>query len=227
MHQAALALLTRYTTVQGYSALLGRVTGRDPLDVARVTHYTQMLTGEVGELGRFLEQYLQAVHLQAGLVTLHRRSVGLDEVVTTVQDSCARWPECTDRHTLVIDHSESVAGHWDPHWVIPALAAIVSNAMKFTPDGGTIDVQIRRRADAAVITVRDPGLGIRDDEREQIFLPFVRGSAAGGTTPGWGLGLYIAEQAVRAHGGRIELSSPPAGGTTAMIHLPLQPETVA
>lgn len=221
-HQAALALMTRFTTVHGYSDLLARVVAREPLDLTRLTSYTQTLGQQVDDLGRFLAQYLQAVQLQAGLITLHPRPVGLTELLEPIQQACTAWPECTERHTLRVDQTDAITGAWDPHWVGTALAAIVSNAMKFTPDGGTIQVEIQRQADAAVVTVRDPGLGIREDEREQIFHPFVRGSTVQGITSGWGLGLYIADQAVRAHGGAIDFTSAPSVGTTVTIRLPLQ-----
>lgn len=222
-HQAALALLTRYTTVAGYSALLHRVVARPPWDPARLDHYTHALQREVNDLGRLLEQYLEAVQLQAGLVTLLRRPVGLPELLEAVQASCADLSEWTARHALVIEQAETISGHWDPHWVALALSAVVSNAMKFTPDGGTIQLQVQRQDDTAIVTVRDPGLGIRADERERIVLPFVRGAAAQAGIPGWGLGLYLADQAVQAHAGAIELRGAPSAGSTVTIRLPLQP----
>jgi signal transduction histidine kinase len=93
--------------------------------------------------------------------------------------------------------------------------------MKFTPEGRVIQIQVRRQDDLAVVTVRDPGLGVREDEHDRILLPFVRGTAAQGTIPGWGLGLYIADQAVKAHGGALALRGAPRAGTTATIRLPL------
>lgn len=225
--QAAMALLTRYTTIQGYSSLLERVVARDPLDPAQVTRYTEALAHQVGDLGRFLEQYLQAVQLQSGLVALSRRPVGLAELFRVVQAGCANLSECSDRHILDVASANAITGQWDPHWVVAALTAIVSNAMKFTPDGGTIQMQVQRQGETAVVTVTDPGRGIQVDERERIFLPFVRGRAVDGTIPGWGLGLFIADGAVRAHGGAIDLASTPGAGTTVTIRLPLQSGVVA
>jgi signal transduction histidine kinase len=227
IQQAALALRTRYTTVHGYTSLLERAVARHPLDPARVTHYTQVLAGEVDDLGRLLEQYEAAAQLQAGLVTLMRRPVGLGEMLDVVQEACAILPECTEQHALVIDHLDTAVGEWDPHWVVHALSAVVSNAMKFTPNGGTVQVEVRREGDDALVTVRDPGIGVQEDERVSIFLPFVRGAAAQATAPGWGLGLYIAERAVQAHGGMIELDSRPTVGTAVTIRLPLAGEPVA
>ncbi len=177
-NQAALALLTRFTTVHGYSQMLRRVVEHAPEDAVRLDRYAHAIEREVADLGRLMQQYLEAMHLHAGLVTLMPQPVGLRDLLDAIAESSSRLPEWTERHRLEIEQPEALIGQWDPHWVIPALSAVVSNAMKFTPDGGTIQIQVRRQDGPAVVTVQDPGLGILEDERERVLLPFVRGAAA-------------------------------------------------
>ncbi len=81
---------------------------------------------------------------------------------------------------------------------------LVSNAVKFSPEGGIVRIALTREGDNAVLDVIDEGPGITAEDRERIFEPFYRGSAGGGT-PGAGLGLAIAHEYALAHRGRLEV----------------------
>src|SRR5262249_5401052 len=97
---------------------------------------------------------------------------------------------------------------------------LLDNAIKYTPEGGTIDVQLERQDGRAIVTSRDTGIGIPLEHLPRVFDRFYRvdkdrSRAQGGT----GLGLSIAQSIVRAHGGRIELDSTPGQGTTCTVVL--------
>ena len=104
---------------------------------------------------------------------------------------------------------------------------LVSNAIKFTPGGGQIDVVSGTQADAdgtrwATISVSDTGMGISSDEIAHIFTRFYRASnAMSGAVPGTGLGLAITQDIVQRHGGRIDVTSELGVGTTVTVKLPL------
>ncbi len=104
---------------------------------------------------------------------------------------------------------------------------LISNAIKFTPGGGQIDVVSLTRADAdgtrwATVTVSDTGMGISSDEIDHIFTRFYRASnAMSGAVPGTGLGLAITQDIVQRHGGRIDVTSELGVGTTVTVNLPL------
>jgi two-component system, OmpR family, phosphate regulon sensor histidine kinase PhoR len=104
---------------------------------------------------------------------------------------------------------------------------LVSNAIKFTPGGGQIDVVSRTQADAdgtrwATVSVSDTGMGISADEIAHIFTRFYRASnAMSGAVPGTGLGLAITQDIVQRHGGRIGVTSELGVGTTVTVQLPL------
>ena len=98
---------------------------------------------------------------------------------------------------------------------------LVSNASKYTPEGGRIEVRLEERGDQAVLSVSDNGVGIAAEDRDRLFRKFSRvdnplSVAAGGT----GLGLYLAREIVRLHGGEIRVDSEPGKGSTFRVILP-------
>jgi signal transduction histidine kinase len=96
---------------------------------------------------------------------------------------------------------------------------LISNAIKYSPNGGVIDVRLSRLGDAALMEVVDQGPGIPADLREQVFEPFFRGPDAGATA-GTGIGLSLAMTAARAHGGSIRILDK-QGGAHLEVSLPV------
>jgi len=92
--------------------------------------------------------------------------------------------------------------------------------VRYSPPGGEIQVAVTKRGPGIQVRVADAGPGVTEEERELVFEPFYRGSAATGR-PGSGLGLAIARAVVLAHGGKIWLEGAPGGGTAVLIELPV------
>src|SRR6185295_7549873 len=97
----------------------------------------------------------------------------------------------------------------DPDRMAQAIGNIVSNAIKFTPAGGKISIDVRVEGGQLGIQVADTGPGIPLNEQEKIFQPFIRGSQGRRIVEGMGLGLSIAREIILAHGGEIKLESTP------------------
>jgi len=100
-----------------------------------------------------------------------------------------------------------------------AIANLLDNAVKFTPEGGTVNIGVRQEDDRAVVWVEDTGIGLHPDDLPALFGRFHRGRNAA-RYPGSGLGLAIVKAAVEAHGGRIEGSSS-SGRTRFTLRLPI------
>ncbi|WP_343906329.1 ATP-binding protein [Nocardioides aquiterrae] len=99
---------------------------------------------------------------------------------------------------------------------------LVGNAVKFTPEGGRVEVALLAERDAAVLEIADTGIGIPPEEQEQLFSRFFRSSLAQQQAiPGSGLGLSIAHAIVDKHGGTMSVESEPGRGTTFRVRLPL------
>ena len=110
----------------------------------------------------------------------------------------------------------------DPRALKQVLLHLLSNAIKFTPEGGRIGVSARvDSAGALVAEVFDSGVGIPDDRLETVFQPFFQGdSTLARRFEGIGLGLSIAKSLVERHGGKLEIRSLEGTGTSVVIHLP-------
>jgi signal transduction histidine kinase len=107
----------------------------------------------------------------------------------------------------------------DPVRVAEIVNNVVSNAIRYTPAGGRIEVDCRRSDGTLMLSVTDSGPGIADSDRERIFDPGYRGSAAPGTT-GSGLGLALAKRFAQEHGGAIEVLSANGSGAQFVVKLP-------
>jgi signal transduction histidine kinase len=101
-------------------------------------------------------------------------------------------------------------------------ANLLDNAIKYTPAGGEVRIDVRRAAGTAVLEVRDTGQGIPADELPRVFDRLFRGDASR-TERGLGLGLSLVRAVVQAHGGRVEATSEVGGGSTFSVFLPTSP----
>ena len=109
----------------------------------------------------------------------------------------------------------------DERRIKQALFNLVSNAFKFTPEGGRVTVGARRSDGEIQLTVIDTGIGIPQEEHARVFGKFERGSAQGRQS-GAGLGLSLVKSLIELHGGWVELESAPDRGTRVTCHLPIE-----
>jgi two-component system sensor histidine kinase GlrK len=168
------------------------------------------------KLQRLIEElldYQRALHAAASLEV---KSIALESLV----EEAVKPHELAARAKslrLAIE-AEPATVEADPEKLRSIVDNLVSNAVKFTPPGGTVTVSARAVAGEAIIEVLDTGPGVPQEERESIFNLFFRGrrsesaTASGGRVKGTGLGLAIARELVEAHGGRIAVLGGEAGG---------------
>ncbi len=179
-------------------------------------------------LNRLTEDLLDVVRLQAGRLVLHRESIDL---VHTIRRVIAQMGQSSDRHQLTLSTSLShLQAQMDRGRIEQVLVNLLTNAIKYSPDGGLVEValQVVPERQEALISIRDQGIGIPQAEQAQLFGRFVRASNSqaqgiGGT----GLGLYLCRELVSQHGGDIWFESTEGAGSTFFLRLPLSPSTTA
>lgn len=144
------------------------------------------------------------------------------DVAGVVRDVVARFPR-SERHTLELQAPEDPLPAWaDRDRLAEVLDNLLSNAVKYSPAGGTVSLRVSAEGEAALLRVRDQGLGIAAADMDRLFRPFSRvRTRQTADIEGTGLGLYICERIVRAHGGRLWAESRPGAGSTFSFSLPL------
>ncbi len=210
-------LRTPLTAIRGNVDLIRRMGQADPQSLDDIKSETERMTRLVGDL-------LLLAQADAGNLPLARQPVELDTLLLEVGREAQ----------VIAGNVHLVVGDMDQATVIgdrdrlkQVVLNLVTNAIKFTPDGGKVTLCLSRAAGAwARLTVTDTGLGIPPDELPNIFSRFYRvDKARSRAMGGAGLGLSIAQRITQMHGGRIEAASEGEGqGTTFAVWLPLAPK---
>jgi signal transduction histidine kinase len=147
---------------------------------------------------------------------------GVTDLAAVVRDVLARTP-VDDAHPVTADIPEDPVPCWaDRERVAEVVENLVSNAAKYSPDGGAIRVEVARDLETATVRVVDRGVGIDPGAQPKLFRPFsrIRDQKTAGIQ-GSGLGLYICERIVRAHGGHLGVQSQAGEGSTFSFSIPL------
>jgi heavy metal sensor kinase len=196
------------------------------LEQARSADEYRKILGETAEqvasLSDSVHAMLRLAQSEAGLPPEHRVPVRIAPLVEEVVDFFGLLAE---EQGLALERGAfdeaTVSG--EPAWLRQAVANLVDNAIRYTPEGGRIEVSAQRDPEAGTvsISVADTGPGIEAAELERIFEPFhrVRGETAAG--PGAGIGLALAREIARAHGGDVSVESAPGRGSRFSVRLPL------
>jgi signal transduction histidine kinase len=207
------------TVLRGYLTLMhaGELGGAD------LSPTYQILLSKVDEINLLIEQMLETARLEDRRLVLQVESLDVREVARTA--ARALNMRLTDSHKLELDLAdEPILVTSDRTRLLTILANLLDNAIKYSPQGGTIRLSSRVDAEnqRAEISVSDEGIGIDPEEMRTIFTRFGRVvNADNSHIPGTGLGLYVARQLARLHGGDITMTSRRRVGTTVVLTLPL------
>jgi signal transduction histidine kinase len=211
-------LRTPLTSISGYVEVLleGEADQERRGYLSIVDRNAQRLLGLVSDL-------LFAARLQDGRLVLDRAPVDLAEIVADSVASARPRAE-TAAVEITVDESPVPTVMGEAGRLAQLMDNLVSNAIKFTPPGGRIDIRLAERDSHVRLEVSDTGIGIPEPEREKLFERFFRSqNALERQIQGTGLGLYISKAIVEAHGGRIGVQSAEGRGTTFVVELPVAP----
>jgi heavy metal sensor kinase len=173
---------------------------------------------EVDRMASLSENLLTAARYDSNTLTLDRTSVDVGELVREVGSDLSVSAE-QKRIALRITAPEGVVVRADRSRLKQLFLNLLDNALKYTPEGGTVTAGVVREAGGAKIAVSDTGVGISDRDLPHIFDRFFRAERRQGPA-GFGLGLTIAKAIAEAHGGRIDVASQVGKGTIFSVILP-------
>ncbi|HEV2592086.1 MAG TPA: ATP-binding protein [Gaiellaceae bacterium] len=207
-------LRTPLTSIRGYVELLPEDAPLSPTQ----SRFVEVIQRNVTRLATLVEDLLFVARLDEGRVQLTEASVDVAELLRQAADTAQ--PMATGRNVgLTVDARPVPAVRADRERLAQMIDNLVANAVKFTPEGGTVTLRAHDGDGQVHVEIADTGIGIPPDELERLFERFFRASTAREEMPGTGLGLAISQSIAEAHGTRLEVESEVGRGTTFSFSL--------
>jgi len=212
-------LRTPLTSIIGYLELV--LDDEEELS-EEARRFLEVVERNAKRLLRLVGDMLFVAQVEAGRLSLESHAVSLDKVAAESVEAARPAAERAGvTLSLESEPVKPILGDRDRFGQM--LDNLISNALKFTPDDGRVDVRLIDQGDRAVVEVADTGMGIPDAEQQRLFERFFRASTATSrAVPGAGLGLTIVKTIVEAHGGKVGLTSQEGEGTCVRIELPYE-----
>lgn len=187
----------------------------EPSQVRRVLGIVQR---QLGQIERLVDDVADVESLRMGTLKLDLSSRDLRALASAVVEL---FETASRRHRILLSTpAEPVLVVCDGPRIQQVITNVVSNAIKYSPAGGDVEVEVSKGCGTAAVRVTDKGIGMTERQVENAFGAFSRGEAVRDRIPGQGLGLFVAARIVDDHGGAIHVKSVPGGGTSLLIELP-------
>lgn len=198
------------TLIKTYAQILIKdAAGKNSAALKKIDSTADFMTSLVNDLR-------EASRIGSGQFTVVRRPADLSKIL---RDAIAA-EQYGPRHEVTSAIPADITGEFDTVRLRQLFSNLISNAVKYSPQGGKITIELAVRSEKAVISITDQGLGISPDMAEKLFQPFSR-LPNSSSIKGTGLGLYISKAIAEAHGGTITVASMLGKGTTFTVNLPL------
>lgn len=198
---------------------IGEIALSEQRDEAAYRDTISTMLEEADRLGQLVQSLLTLARADSGRIALNRQPFDLTELAAEAVDHLRALAEEKNQQ-IVVSSTAPLAVRGDRAVLRQAVINILDNAIKYSPETGTIRLAIARRGTSAAVEISDSGPGIASEHRERVFDRFYRVDASRNRTErGFGLGLPIARWAVEIHGGRIEVDSEPGRGSVFRIVL--------
>lgn len=212
-------LRTPLSSIQGFSELMLTRT----VEPEKRVEWVRIINEESVRLGKLVDDLLDISRIESGRVALHPEPVDIPRLV---DERLATFRPGLKKHTLVFHGEDGLPPVMaDRDRIARAIDNLISNAIKYSPNGGEVQVTVLREADGVKVSVADQGIGIPPDKLDKVFERFERlESFITRKTQGVGLGLAISKASVEMHGGRIWADSTPGKGSVFHFTLPAMAE---
>ena len=215
------------------SALISDISHQTKSPVANLQLYAQLLSeqpltpqgkdcaaaisAQAEKLQTLIEAMVKTSRLETGILALHPQPSEISQVVERAAAQYA--PRAAEKDiALTVRQAEGLAV-FDPKWTEEAVCNLLDNAVKYTPSGGTVTVEVKNYELFSAVRVTDTGPGIFEGEQAKIFGRFYRAPGAY-QAEGVGIGLYLTRQIAEKQGGYVKVESTPGMGSTFSLYIP-------
>lgn len=216
---AAHELKTPLTSVLGYIQLLQRRMRRTGNVDDRTDHVMTLIAAQSQRLNRLIDTLLDVARINMGQLSLELAPLDLGALTTQVVDEVRVIAEHRTIHVTI--PSEACMVQADGLRLEQVLVNLLQNALKYSPNGGDVDVTVQRTPSEARVSIRDTGIGIPAAALPRLFDRFYRVSDAATGIGGMGIGLSVVDEIVSLHGGTITVDSTEGVGSMFTVSLPL------
>jgi signal transduction histidine kinase len=214
---AAHELKTPLTSVRGSAQLALRRFERDgSLEADRTVTALRLIDSQAARLSALIDRLLDVSRLRSGKLALE---LGTCDLAALVRGVAERAQTNTTRHTVVVRAPMKLEVELDALRIEQVATNLLDNAIKYSPDGGAVEVGVALEGSAVRLSVRDHGTGIPTEHLSRVFERFFQSHNASHLS-GMGLGLFVAREIVELHGGTISAQLPAGGGTLIEVLLP-------
>lgn len=215
-------LRTPLNAINGFSDIMKKEMF-GPLGDPRYKEYVSDILFSGQHLLSLINDILDMSKIEAGKMSLNVETLSINEMIGQVI-RIVRGRAEDNRLNLIYDETKTQDIHADPRAVKQVLLNLTTNAIKFTPEGGTVRIDVEPKQTGIVISVSDTGIGISEDDLQRLAQPFEQiDSQHSRQHEGTGLGLALSKSLVELHGGKFAITSTLGEGTTVTFTLPNQP----
>lgn len=209
-------LKTPLTTVVGYMQMIQRLM---PENASEKFKTVVNKTGTyVDRLNQLLSELLDVSRIQTGNIELHKEPFVFDKMVS---DAIEGIQTASPGYRITLKGHTGLIFNGDESHLIQVLTNLISNAIKYSPDSTQVEIHTSKVSNFIKVSVKDQGMGIKEDELKKIFQRFYRVGEIQKSYPGMGIGLYICEQIIKNHGGTLWAESKLGSGSVFSFTLPL------
>ena len=215
------------------SALISDISHQTKTPVANLQLYAQLLSeqpltpqgkdcaiaiaAQADKLQTLIEALVKTSRLETGILTLHPQP---GQIAPVVERAVAQYsPKAAEKGIVLTARQTEGSAVFDPKWTEEAVCNLLDNAVKYTPVGGTVTIEVKNYELFSAIRVTDTGPGIPEGEQAKIFARFHRAPDAY-YAEGVGIGLYLARQIAEKQGGYVKVESTPGKGSVFSLFLP-------
>jgi two-component system, OmpR family, phosphate regulon sensor histidine kinase PhoR len=214
---------TPITVIKGHAELLLLRLAAGDGNPATSKTAVDLIVKHADRLAELVDTLFDVSTLEAGLLSISRGSTDLGALVRDLTDGL----RSTARHQITVEAGDGIVGGWDEQRIRQVLTNLLTNALKYSPEGSTVAVSVTADQRTATVSVSDEGIGLDESELAQLFRRGYRAESARRAS-GTGLGLYLGHGIIAAHGGRMWATSAGRGeGSTFSFVLPLAEERSA